>query len=71
MINKSEKAEDFSNYCFICNNKLIENEKKIKSFEIYGGYAKICHECLNLPIRCLKGKLSLAEVIRRLKILRK
>ncbi|MBD3227330.1 MAG: hypothetical protein GF329_04005 [Candidatus Lokiarchaeota archaeon] len=71
MIKRGEKNQNLSNYCFICGEKVIENDNKLKAFETYGGYAKICFDCLNLPIRCLKGKMSLAEIIRRLKILRK
>lgn len=61
----------YSNYCFVCKDKLIDGNSVIKKFETYGGYAKICHECLDLPVKCIKTSMTLAEMIRRLKFLRK
>ena len=62
-------------YCAICGEKVLEkgdevlSEKICKQHEVYGGHAVICHECLEIPIRCFKGTITLSEVIHRVRAL--
>lgn len=63
-------------HCSICREKVLEtgddilSEKVVKKFDTYGQSALICNECLDLPIRCLKGSITLGEVIHRVRALR-
>ncbi|MFX0134360.1 MAG: hypothetical protein ACFFDN_12040 [Candidatus Hodarchaeota archaeon] len=63
--------EEIRNFCAICGHKLIDDKGKEKKFEIYAKYAKICYECLFLPIKCIKGNITLNDVIRRVSLLRR
>lgn len=60
------------NICAVCGEKLTDEEGvELKKYEIYANYAKICYECLLLPIRCIKGTITLSEIIRRVNLLRR
>jgi len=56
-------------HCIICGEKTIEGNQILKKFEIYGGYGIICHDCLNIPIRCIKNNITLSELIHRVRLL--
>ena len=60
----------FKDFCFICGESILDEDRIIKKHETYGGYVKICYDCLNVPIKCLKGNITLAELIHRVKNLR-
>lgn len=57
--------------CAICGEKVIDDKREQKKFEIYANYAKICYDCLFLPIKCVKGNITLNDVIRRVSLLRR
>ena len=64
-------TEIINNICAICGEKLQNGKGDRKKFETYANYAKICYECLFLPIKCVKGDITLNEVIRRVSLLRR
>ena len=58
--------------CSVCGEKLLDDKgKQIRKYETYANYAKICYDCLFLPIKCVKGNITLNEVIRRVSLLRR
>ncbi len=58
--------------CAVCGDNLIDEAgMEQKKHEIFANYARICYECLHLPIRCVKGTITLNEVIRRISLLRR
>ncbi|MHA1301468.1 MAG: hypothetical protein ACTSO9_18760 [Candidatus Helarchaeota archaeon] len=58
--------------CAICGEIIIDDEGfHVKKYETYANYAKICYDCLFLPIKCVKGNVTLNEVIRRVSLLRR
>ena len=60
------------NICAICGEKLVDEKgAEQKKHEIYANYAKICYECLFLPINCIIGNVTLNDVIRRVSLLRR
>ncbi|NVM01645.1 MAG: hypothetical protein HWN67_04890 [Candidatus Helarchaeota archaeon] len=63
--------EEIKNSCAICGEKLIDDKGEQKKFETYASYAKICYDCLFLPIKCVKGNVTLNDVIRRVSLLRR
>ena len=61
-----------SKICAVCGDLIIDKDgTEQKKHEIYAGYAKICYECLFLPIKCVKGNITLNEAIRRVSLLRR
>ncbi|MHA1145002.1 MAG: hypothetical protein ACTSRW_09725 [Candidatus Helarchaeota archaeon] len=68
--------KNLMNYCSICGEKILDtgdevlSEKVLKRHEKYGNNALICHDCLDLPLRCFKGTITLGEVIHRVRALR-
>ncbi|MHA1380673.1 MAG: hypothetical protein ACTSRG_20080 [Candidatus Helarchaeota archaeon] len=64
--------EEMKKICIICGEKVIDDEgTTLKKYETYAKYSKICYDCLFLPIKCLKGNITLNEVVRRVSLLRR